>query len=151
MQSAPLREHIEPIRVRYSETDQMAVAYHGQYLVWFDLARTGYMEAAGYKYKKLEEDGILFMVRDMYVRYRKPARFDDRLAVRTRVTAMRQARLKFCYSIERTPEEGGEPELLATAWTVLACVDRSGKPRPIPEHVKSRFEVLPLREDEGRI
>jgi acyl-CoA thioester hydrolase len=70
------------IRVNYSETDQMGVAYHARYLVWLDVARTEHLRRCGASYRELEARGLRLAVSEVAVRYRRPARFDDPVRVR---------------------------------------------------------------------
>src|SRR5258706_170665 len=75
------------LRVRYAETDQMGVAYYGNYLTWFEVARVEWCKAAGFNYRDMErQDGALLVVAEATCRYRAPARLDDELAVRTLIT-----------------------------------------------------------------
>ena len=63
------------LRVNYSETDQMGVVYHANYLVWFDRARTELMRETGLTYKELEQRGVYLAVSEVRIRYRAPARY----------------------------------------------------------------------------
>src|SRR5207244_956809 len=62
------------LRVNYSETDQMGVVYHANYLIWFDRARTELMRETGVTYKELEQQGVYLAVSEVKVRYRAAAR-----------------------------------------------------------------------------
>src|SRR3989449_503744 len=70
------------LRVNYSETDQMGVVYHANYLIWFDRARTELMRETGVTYKELEQQGVYLAVSEVKVRYRAAARYDDLVRVR---------------------------------------------------------------------
>src|SRR2546422_2244726 len=65
------------VRVNYSETDQMGVAYHARYLVWLDIARTEHLRDRGASYRELEAAGLRLVVSEAAIRYRQPAKFDD--------------------------------------------------------------------------
>ena len=126
------------VRVRYNECDPMRVAHHSSYPVWFELARTQLLREQGVAYRDLEEAGVFFVVARLSVRYRRPARYDD--VLRVTVTAARSAGVKIdhAYEVRRAGEHGreeGEGELLATGETTLACVDRDGRVRGVPEHL----------------
>ena len=76
------------IRVRYAETDQMGVVYYGNYFTWFEIGRVELCRQIGFEYKKMEiEDDSFLVVAEANCRYKRPARFDDLLTIRTRVTA----------------------------------------------------------------
>lgn len=123
------------IRVRYAETDQMRVAHHASYLVWFEAGRTEYIRARGRSYAQLEEDGWLLVVIEAHCRYRHPARYDDVLTLRTRLRDLGPARLSFGYDLVRT----ADGVVLADGWTVHAAVDRTGRVRRLPESLRTLF------------
>lgn len=120
------------IRVRYAETDQMRVAHHAGYLVWFEAGRTEYIRACGRSYAELEEDGWLLVVIEAHCRYRHPARYDEILKLRTRLQDLGPVRLTFGYELVRAVDG----VVLADGWTVHAAVDRRGRVRRIPESVR---------------
>lgn len=138
------------VRVRYAETDQMGVAHHASYLVWFETGRTEYIRGRGRSYAQIEADGWLLVVVEARCRYLRPARYDDVLIIRTRLRALGPATLEFGYEVLR--KQGGE--MLAEGATVHAAVDRRGHPRRIPEELRRLLggqECLsPRRTREGR-
>lgn len=105
------------VRVRFAETDAQGVAHNSAYLVWFEVARVAYLAEYAGGYPALRAQGIESFVLESHVRYRQPARFDDRLRIHARLGELRGARFRFDYEIER-----GE-ELIADGWTSHACVD----------------------------
>jgi len=122
------------VRVRYAETDQMGVAHHASYLVWFEAGRTEFIRARGRSYAQVEADGWLLVVVEAHCRYHRPARYDDVLTIRTRLEAVRPATLVFGYEVIRA----GSGDLLAEGSTVHATVDRTtGRPRRIPDGIRS--------------
>ncbi|WP_053374724.1 acyl-CoA thioesterase [Paenibacillus sp. FJAT-27812] len=107
---------MHPIRVRYQETDQMGVVFHGNYVTWFEIGRTEWIRNAGYHYKAIEERGLLLPVVDLHCRYLLPARYDDTVLVCTRVADFSPVRLTFESQIRRvTPSEFHAFELEANA------------------------------------
>lgn len=128
--------HEAKIRVRYAETDQMGVAYYGNYLTWFEVARVEWCKAAGFNYRDMErEDGALLVVAEATCRYRSPARFDDELAIRTFVTKARSRMVAFGYEV-RNSETG---TLLATGETSHLITGPDLKPRTMPEKYRGMF------------
>ena len=116
------------IRVRFAETDAQGIAHNSNYLIWFELARVEYLEKFTGGYPALRAQGIESLVLETHVRYRKPARFDDRLVIHARVGELRGARFRFDYEVER------DGELLADGWTSHACVDATTfRPTRIPQ------------------
>ena len=132
------RQSSVDFRVRYSETDQMGIAYHGHYLAWCEMARTEHMRALGVRYRDLEDRGCRLAVVDAGVRFAKPARYDDQLRVWAWLTAVGSRRIAFGYRIER-PDDGA---VLATAETALVSVDGKGRPTRLPPDVLTHLEEL---------
>jgi acyl-CoA thioester hydrolase len=107
------------IRVRFAETDAQGVVHNAVYLVWFELARVGYLERFAGGYPHLRAQGLEAFVREANVRYVVPARFDDRLLIHARCRDLRGARFRFEYVVERNGER------IADGWTAHAIVDAS--------------------------
>ena len=128
--------HISEFRVRYSETDQMGVVYHAEYLVWCEVGRTDYIRALGLPYAELERRGTALAVAEASIRYHAPARYDDLIRVETRLSDVRSRAITFEYLI-RNSETG---DRLATAQTLLVSLDVSGKPVPLPADVRALME-----------
>ncbi|MFZ4436340.1 MAG: acyl-CoA thioesterase [Flavobacterium psychrophilum] len=110
--------HQIQVRVRYSETDQMGVVYHGNYIPYFEIGRVEWLRNKGVSYKSLEESGIALPIVSMTVNYKKPARYDDLLTVKT--TFKQYSSVKIEFDCEIWSEEN---ELLTTAQFILVFVD----------------------------
>ena len=118
------------IRVRYAETDQMGVVYYANFLVWFEIGRGDFCRQHGFAYREMEEqDGLYIMVAEVRCRYKAPARYDDEIEVRTRLTGMRKRVLFFGYEVYKQLTD----ELIAEGETVHVITDRDGRPRSLPE------------------
>jgi acyl-CoA thioester hydrolase len=112
------------IRVRYSETDQMGVVYHGSYVPYFEISRVEWLRNRGISYKELEESGIALPIVSMTINYKKPARYDDELFISTRLKNYSGVKLEFECEIHNEKQE-----LLTTAHFILVFVDVNlGKP-----------------------
>ena len=135
--SGPLESSVD-FRVRYSETDQMGVAYHGHYLAWCEMARTEHMRRLGVRYRDLEDRGVLLAVAEAHVRFTKSARYDDPLRVTAWLTEAASRRITFGYRVERVDDDA----LLASAETSLVSVDRDGRPARLPEDVLTHLKGL---------
>ena len=129
--------HETHVRVRYAETDQGGVVYNASYLVYFEVGRTEMMRAGGLPYRELEERGIVLPVVESHVRYRAPARYDDLLAIESRVSEVRRVRMR----IDTRISDAGSGRLLAEGWVWLACT-RSGAPAAFPDDLRGRLENL---------
>lgn len=113
----------------------MAVAWHGEYLAWFEVGRTELLRSLGLTYRELEEQGLRLPVIEVQVRYLRPAVYDDLLEVRTGISHLSGARVVFVYEVVRQ----GAPGPLATGTTSHAAVDREGRPRRLPEELRRRL------------
>lgn len=117
------------VRVRYAETDQQGVAYHANYLVWMEVARTDLLATAGFPYRRLEQEGVFFSVSEAKCRYMGAARYDDEVEISTSVRNLRSRTVVFTYdlAVEGRPIAQGE--------TTLVALDGARRPRRIPEDV----------------
>ena len=122
-----LTEHQITFRVRYPETDGMGVVHHSRYFQYLEMGRIELLRVSGISYAQLEMEGILFVVVKVECRYKAPARFDDELTLTTRVARKTHVRIDHQYVLKR-----GET-IIAEAATTIACVDRQGALRVIPE------------------
>ncbi|WP_339627475.1 thioesterase family protein [uncultured Maribacter sp.] len=109
-------------RIRYSETDQMGVVYHGNYAQYLELARVEWLRSLGISYKSMEEGGIMLPVISLSINYLKPALYDDLITVKVILKKKPAVRIEFDYEI--TNEAG---DLLVTANTVLVFMDTKRK------------------------
>lgn len=117
------------LRVRYAESDPMNYLHHSKYFEYFEMGRTELLRLAGFRYRDLEERGVLFAVARVECRFRAPAKYDDELVLTTTIDRMTRARIDHSYRLRR-----GET-LLCEAKTTLACIDREGKLIPIPDEI----------------
>lgn len=131
--------HVHPIRVRYQETDQMAVVYYANYVNWFEIGRTEFIRHAGVPYRTVEAAGLLLPVTDLQVKYEQAARYDDRIAICTRLRACSPLRLQFDSQVRVVGEhdelpvtaaddEGLPGTLLAAGGTHHVWLSREWKP-----------------------
>lgn len=125
-----LREHEIEIRVRYQETDAMGVLHHANYLTYFEMGRTELLRAEGFDYRRVEEAGAFLVIARISCRYRRPARYDDVLRLRTTLVRISPAKIEHAYQLFRGDE------LLAEAESTLACVDRQGQLQRVPDWLR---------------
>lgn len=127
------------VRVRYAETDQMGVVYHANYLVWFEVGRVEFIRQIGLDYKRMEqEEGAMIAVIEVKARYRAPARYDEELAVRTRLAGVRGGIVRFGYQVVRMDDE----VVLCEGETVHMVVGRDMKRRAMPERYAAVFAAV---------
>lgn len=130
--------HVLALRVYWEDTDAAGMVYYANYLRYTERARSDMLRAAGVGQSELlEQDGVVFTVRDCQVEYLRPARLDDELEVHTSLTRLAGATV----SAEQTVKRAGE-DLVRTRIR-LACVDRNGRPRRVPEQVRRLMQALP--------
>jgi acyl-CoA thioester hydrolase len=111
------------LRVRYAETDQMAVVYYANYINWFEVGRTEMLRQLGLTYRQMEEDGMVLPVVEVKCRYKHPARYDDEITIRTWVVHLRASFLRFQYEVARK----SDGRLLAEGESVHVVVGRDMK------------------------
>ena len=129
--------HDTQIRVRYAETDQMAVVYHSNYFPWFESSRAEAIRSLGYTYAQLEKEGVIMPVVDVHCRYLRPALYDDLLTVRTILKE-----LPVHHKIEFHHEIFNEKnELLCAGKIILYFMEKNGMKRTVmPEHLRKKLE-----------
>lgn len=122
-------------RVRYGETDQMGVVYHGNYAQFLEMGRVEWLRSLGVSYRDMEKNGIMLPVISLAIKFLKPALYDDLISVKTILKKRPSVRIEFEYLI--TNEVG---EILAEANTKLAFMDINRK-RPIkcPDYILAKL------------
>jgi acyl-CoA thioester hydrolase len=128
--------HDARLTVRYSETDQMGVAYYANYLVWMEVGRVEYCRAAGFRYRDMEaEDGVLLAVAEAGCRYKSPARYDDEVVVRTWVEKASSRMVHFGYEFICAATS----RVLATGESKHVFCTREMKPARLPAKYRPLF------------
>lgn len=115
------------LRVRFAETDQMGIAHHSAYIIWFEAARVEWLRERGLDYRKLEDSGVSLAVSAINVHYLKSSRFDDELFIQANMTELRSRRVRFHYVVFRGDET------LATGDSLHTPVDKHGRAVRLPE------------------
>ncbi|MBY0312104.1 MAG: acyl-CoA thioesterase [Phycisphaerales bacterium] len=145
------------VRVRYCECDPMGVAHHAAFIPWLEMGRTELLRDSGVSYADLEAAGVFLVIVKLEVSYKRPAYYDDFVEVRTRVIGGSRVKIRHEYEVVRASEPGssggviGERanvstgtigalvqrrtpgEVLVTGQSLLACVDREGRPAGLPD------------------
>jgi acyl-CoA thioester hydrolase len=119
LQFAAVRYVESRTRVRYKETDQMGIAHHSNYIVWFEIGRTDLCRETGFPYTEIENRGFLLVVTEIGCRYRTPFRYDDDVLIRTSVASAASRAMRFAY--ELYDSAGG---LRATGFSAHMWLDR---------------------------
>lgn len=130
-----MREFEFKVRIRYAETDQMGVVYHGNYAQYFEMGRVEWLRNLGLSYKFMEENGIMLPVVSLTMNYKKPARYDDLIRVKTIFKSQTSVKIEFDYEIFNEKDE-----LLTTGTSMLVFVDmKTGRPTLPPSYVSEKL------------
>ncbi len=122
----------------------MNVVHHASYIPWLEIGRTELLRTSGISYAQLEKEGVFLVIVKLEAKYRRPALYDDVVEIRTRVKTGDQGasqpqprsrvKIEHEYEVVVTERGGQKAEIIAViASTTLACVDKEGRPRALPE------------------
>lgn len=123
----------------------MGVVYHANYLNWFEVGRTELIRTAGLTYRDLEDRGILLPVTDASISYKKPARYDDEVEIRTSVVELNGVKLSFAYEIVRV----SDLELLVTGSTTHVFTSKELRPIRLSRTEPSVYDWLKTQHEGG--
>ncbi len=124
-------------RVRYSETDQMGVVYHGNYAQYLEMGRIEWLRGFGISYKSMEESGIILPVISIRINFKKSALYDDLITVETQLKRTPLVKIEFDYTIYNE-----KMEILAEANTVLAFIEKNtNRPVKCPDYVLDKIKM----------
>ena len=118
--------------VRFAETDLMGIVHHSQYVVWMEEGRSDFMRRKGFTFDQWEAANVGFAVSEMNLRYHAPARYSERVTVRTWVESLRSRQIVFGYEIINADSR----LLLVTGTVKLLAVDRQNQVRTLPHEVQ---------------
>lgn len=136
-----MAQDIVEVRVRYSETDQMGIVYHGNYLPYFEIGRVEWLRNKGISYKTLEERGVALPIVSLTINYKKSARYDDLLIVKTKFKKQTSVKIEFDCEIVND-----QNELLTTGHFILVFIDiKTGRPMVPPDYINDILNSLPIQ------
>ncbi|MDT0607254.1 acyl-CoA thioesterase [Croceitalea rosinachiae] len=122
-------------RIRYGETDQMGVVYHGNYAQYLEIGRVEWLRNLDLTYKSMEDNGIILPVIHLQIDYKKSAIYDDLITVETYLKRTPLVKIEFDYKIYNESRE-----LLAEANTILAFIDKgTNKPIKCPNYILEKL------------
>ena len=125
------------IRVRYGETDQMGVVYHGNYATYFEVARTEWLRDLGIRYKDMENSGIMLPVISLFFNFVKSAKYDDVLTIYVFLKKRPLVKIEFDYEIFNQKKEK-----ISTGNSILAFMDmKTNKPIKCPDYILEKLEI----------
>lgn len=118
-------------RVKYYETDKMQYVHHSNYAKYFETARIEWLREAGISYKSMEDQGVMLPVVNLNTNFKKPAKYDDILTIKTAIKQVPDVKIIFTYKVYNQ-----EDELLTTGESTLVFVDmKKNKPIRCPESI----------------
>lgn len=133
-----MKNHQVEVRVRYSETDQMGVVYHGNYIPYFEIGRVEWLRNKGISYKSMEESGIALPIVSMNINYKKSARYDELLTVHTTFKSQSSVKIEFDCAIYNEAKE-----LLTTAHFILVFLAlKTGRPTAPPDYILELLKTM---------
>ena len=130
-----------PVRVYHEDVDTMGVVYYGNYLKFYERARTEYLRSVGFEQIDLmKELNVMFVVKTVNLDYLRPARYNDLLWVTSDVSSFKRSSFHFDQKIYKENEEG---KVLNKATVIVTCVDtKKVKPCPIPEAIQKKLKIV---------
>ena len=124
------------IIVRYQETDQMGVAHHSVYPIWFEVGRTAFIREHGMPYSKLEADGLYLPLVGLSCDYKSFARYEDELVIETRIADVTRTRLNFRYDVMK------DGSRIATGATAHIYANRSLRPVNLAKYMPEAYNLF---------
>ncbi len=115
-------DHIEPLQVRFSDTDAGGIVHHSNFFRWLEEARLGLLRAMGVSYRTIEDSGIHFPVTACSAEFRRSLRSEDEIEIALWLVGRSRARLDFRYEIRL------DGSVIATGNTTHALVNNAGRP-----------------------
>ena len=107
------------IEIRYGETDQMGVVYHGSYPAFLEIGRLDWLAQMGFSYAVMEQEGVILPVISLSIDFKKSLYFGECLILETSLVKVPQVKISFEYKL--TNAKG---DLIGTAKTVLAFLNK---------------------------
>jgi acyl-CoA thioester hydrolase len=133
-----LRSHEINIRIRYAETDQMGVVYHGNYVQFIEMGRTEWLRVLGISYKQMEAAGVMLPVISITINYKKSAYYDDVLTIKTTLKKLPSVKIEFDFEIFNESKE-----IITAGSTVLAFINmKTNRPMKCPAHLIEKLSTI---------
>jgi len=130
-----MKEFVYKLKVFYEDTDSGGVVYYANYLKFFERARTEAITEIGLSNKKLlEENGIFIIVKSCNIEYKKPAKLEDQLEVKSNIISISNTSFKMRQMAYKNQD------LITDCEIHLVIVDKEGKPTKIPDILKKKLE-----------
>lgn len=134
--------HKTEVRPIYADTDQMSFVYHGKYIEFFEIARTELLRENGLTYKRIEELGFQMPVREVFIKYKNPAFYDEVLVVETVMTQAPTAKVHIDHIIRSKERD----VVIVEGYIELAIINAETKkptraPKEFVDLIKKYYEL----------
>jgi acyl-CoA thioester hydrolase len=129
------RRNVTYYRVIYGDCDSMAITYYANYLRLFEIGRTELLRELGMTYREVEDNGLFLPITEAYLKYIKPALYDDLLRIETMIGFVRRASSRFDYTIYR------EENIIVQGYTIHACLDKANRIVRFPDFLLNVLKV----------
>jgi acyl-CoA thioester hydrolase len=116
----------------------MGVIYHGNYITWFEQARSGFFRALGYPYKQLEDEGFWIPVIEVGCKYIAPALYDEEVYVKTSVKEFKGVRITLSYQVFNKADD----KLLVEGFTQHATTDKQLRPVALKKVNRKIYDLI---------
>ena len=126
-------------RVLYIDTDRSQIVYHSNYLRYFELGRTSLMRDAAYTYREIEEDGYVYPIIEIGVKYHMSLHYDEPMWIHTRPSEIDRVRLRFDYVINHEATS----EIICKGFTRHCAVNSKGTPVAVDDKTVYLWNIFP--------
>ena len=124
-------EHLHPIKVYYRDIDKMGIVYYSRYFEYFEESRTELFASIGLHITNIEQEGIKLPVISCHCDFKKGAKFEDVLIIRSWLNERPRSTLKISYMVNLKKTN----ELLASGYSIHAFLNSLGKPIKPPKSI----------------
>lgn len=126
------------IVVRYAETDQMGIAHHSNYAIWYEASRSDFIRGLGISYSDCEKKGFMLPLISLECQFKKPAYYEDTLLIKAFIEKLTPVRLVIGYEIRKK----GSDEVIATGKTGHVWTDLHLKPVNLKKNNNEIYQIL---------
>lgn len=130
--------HTTKLIARYAETDRMGIIHHSVYPIWFEAARTEFIRDIGISYSECESKGLMLPLINLDCKYKKPAYYEDKIAVESCISKVTPVRLTISYTVKNSKTD----EILATGKTVHVWTDDHMKPVDMRKKAPDIYKIM---------
>ena len=124
-------QHTHSVKIYYRDVDKMGIVYYSRYFEYFEESRTELLASAGFDITSIEQEGITLPVISSYCDFKKGAKFEQEILIKTWIDERPKSTLRINYEAILK----GSTSLIASGYTIHAFIGRNGKPRRPPSKI----------------